>query len=123
VWRVSDDRGNLDRIVAALASARGGLFNLDYAIFDAGRLELRMEQSEGETLDREANHAWHYDLVELTVSGVAELTQAIRRGERHRCSAPNVGRLLADAVTAGRIDRTLLREDLRAKVERLLPHS
>ena len=128
VWQLTDDRSNLDRILAALASARDGLFNVDFAILDQrvlSDLSLPIEQVPGDSADEAANRTWHHDLVHLTVSRIADLSHAIlERSERLRCQDKAVGRLVLNAIDAGWIDPTRLREGLLSRLDRLrLPRS
>ena len=72
----------MERVVAALASTRDYLTTFDLAIFSADILRecgIKRNENQAKTPDREVN-GWHEDLIELTMSKVALLASAIKRG-------------------------------------------
>jgi hypothetical protein len=122
VWHVEDDRSNLDRLLAVLASTRDALFSLDYALLDEAhlaRLGIRTEGNPGESPDREANLQWHRELVELSVSKIASLSSAIlEHGERSRRMDRSIATLLLQSVAAGHLDPAQFKEGLRSRLDR-----
>ena len=76
----SDEK--MERVIAALASKRDHLADFDLALFSEDVLQecgIKRRKDQGDTLDREVND-WHEDLIELTMSKVALLASAIKRG-------------------------------------------
>lgn len=73
LWRIDDDRSNLNRVTAAIAAARRNLDKLDYALFPIAIIDLlglSVAQSPGKTPDNVANTTWHWEIIELTASGL-----------------------------------------------------
>ncbi|MGA6828712.1 hypothetical protein ACO9S2_14020 [Nitrospira sp. NS4] len=71
LWYIEDDRLNVDRVAAAIASARTKLDKLDYATFSIDiikQLDLKVVQSPGTTPDATANTQWHWELIELSAN-------------------------------------------------------
>ncbi|MBI3247319.1 MAG: hypothetical protein HYZ50_12515 [Deltaproteobacteria bacterium] len=69
VWDIAEDRGNLLRIVAALAGKLESFSPFDYLLFDRQLLVevgIKWERTEGDSADAEANTSWHIDLKNLT---------------------------------------------------------
>lgn len=119
VYRVEDDRSNLDRLIAALAANRDDPVNFDYALFDIGavdELKIRAEQAQGDTPDRTVNDTWHHDLRDLTVGQLTGLARTVAGGVRDRVPRKHVIRLIRHAVAAGLLDASRMKEKLLAKI-------
>lgn len=121
LWQIEDDRGNLNRVVAAMAATCDNISHFDYAIFDEAipiSLGIDLEHAPGETPDAEANAAWHYNLVRLSGTKMVDLAKLIlREGERDRMTRKRVQSLLAEAVVAGNLEMASLKEKIRAKID------
>jgi len=107
VWTVTEDRSNLERIVAALSGTRQYVQNFDYALIGTAvveRLGIIVLQCPGDTADREANERWHYDLVELTGEKLLALARAISlRGERDRFYERDIESFLRRGINEGKL--------------------
>ena len=122
VWYIEDDKSNLEQVAIALTSTRDSFSNFDYVLVDEALLttiNIKIEHTEGDTPDQEANTRWHRDLVELTESRVVELIKAIiAKGKLEpRIPEKRIVRLTQQAVDAGRLDRTKLKKGLTAKLK------
>jgi hypothetical protein len=121
VWLVQDDRSNLGQIVTAIAATRDHVSNLDYALLDLQSLLIlnpKIKHTRGGTPDEEANASWHRDLHELSGLKLVELAKIIlERAERRRFSKKDIGQLIAQAISSGRIDRARLKEGIRNKIK------
>ena len=79
MWQVETDTSNLKQVIAALASNRDSISNLDYAIFDIDLLAdtgIKVEINQGATPYEMANY-WHRDLVELTATKLVKLAETM----------------------------------------------
>ena len=119
VWHVADDRSNLDQVVAALASTRDHVSNLDYALLDQNfifQIQINIWPTVGNSPHEEAN-LWHRDLIEFSALKLYTLAKSVfENAERKRYSEKEILRLIARAIASGRIDRTQLKlseNDLR----------
>lgn len=112
VWLVEDDRSNLDRVVAALASACDKLQNLDYILFESTILPeigINIEKSDGITPDEEANHSWHRNLIELSAQDLTTLaSELVRTIHPQRLYKRDLVRPLWESVSSGYINMTVL---------------
>jgi len=121
VWYIEDDRSNLEQVITAFASAGDFFSNFDYALVDEAlltTLNIKIEQTDGNTPDQEANARWHRDLVELSDPKLIALIRAIaEEGETARIPEKKIARLIQEAVDAGRLDRTKLKKGLAAKLK------
>lgn len=126
VWRVNDDRSNLEDVIAALGASSSVVSNLDYALFNQDALvqiDVRMKVTKGTTIDERVNTSWHSDLVELSASKLIDVARAIlAKGEITRVPEKKVLELITSAVASGRIDSARLDERIRAKIDEVRPH-
>ncbi len=120
VWYINDDKSNLEQVVAALATTSEHISNLDYALFDQQvlrEIDIRVSQDRGATLDENVNATWHRNLIELSGNKIVELAKRILvSAEKSRIPQTRVLALVRQAVTAGRIQRSELKSDVRAKI-------
>ena len=121
VCYIENDRWNLEQVVVALASLRDHISNLDYALVDEQlllALDIKVVQTNGKTLDQEANTRWHRDLIELSDYKLIALVRTIaEKGETTRISLKEITRLIQEAVGTGRLDRTRLGKHIAAKLK------
>lgn len=121
VWYIEDDRLNLERVAAALASTRDTFSNFDYALVDEqllSALNIKVVQTDGITPDQEVNIQWHRDLVELSDANLIALASTIaEKGETARIPEKKMAQLIQEAVDIGRLDRTKLNKKLAAKLK------
>lgn len=108
VWVVEENLSNLEDIVTAISCTRDFLTKVDYALFDMKyclSLGIDIEESEGNTPDMCSNK-WHRNLIELSVSKIAELAKVMyRHAKIDRVKESRVRNLIKRALgTKGRID-------------------
>ncbi|MCI0490485.1 MAG: hypothetical protein L0229_28150 [Blastocatellia bacterium] len=120
IYLVYDDRSNLERVVAALATANTDyISDFEYALFDLSALEkigIELEKIEGETPDAMVN-SWHCDLVELSASKILALATIIRsQAKRKRILSRRVLELVESAIASQQIDPTKLKPKLFEKI-------
>lgn len=120
VWRVEDDKSNLDDLLGALAAKCEVLSNLDYALIAeevVSALGVKILQTEGTTPNKYVNK-WHHELIELSASKVLDLANAIfRTGETNRARPQQILRLIARAIESQQIDSADLSENIRARLK------
>lgn len=83
---IHDDKSNLDRVVAALASGRTKIENFDYLLvpLDAVRTNFVSDNTIGKTPDAKVNE-WHLDIVHLTPAKLAHLSYIINNHKESLC--------------------------------------
>lgn len=120
VWHIDDDLSNLEQVIAALATTRDDISNLDYILFDPqllSELDIAIMTTKGNTKYNIANTKWHRDLPKLTANKLIELAYTIwKQGKVKRVYEWEVLDLLKQAVSSGIIDSAQLSEKVRAKV-------
>ena len=120
VWRVEESHSNLNQIIAAVAATRDSVSNVDYALFDEkilSQYNIEVRETKGETFDEQIN-VYHRDLVELSASALVTLARAIRANATiDRRPPKEVGQLIRQAVSAGRIELTNLKEGIQKKIK------
>jgi hypothetical protein len=127
VWYIDDDLANLDHVLTALAANLHRLSNVDYVLLDNDvvmALNLRMEQTDGGSLDQQVNR-FHRDLDVGTAGRLVDLAKEIysKADRRKRKSEKELKGLLVRAVSSGRIDKGKLKDSLREQVDKLLVSS
>lgn len=119
VWRIDEDRGNLHRVVAALAAGRDFLDKLDYAVIDLQALDslgIQAVRADGLSPDDGANQRWHHDLNRL--SGRRLVALAVKmRGGLARKSRSNVRALITESIHSGFIARSRIKTGLLQSLE------
>ncbi len=120
IWRIEEDRTNLDRVLAAIVSGRDNLQKCDFIIFDSRHIEengLEIEANPGGTLDSDANSKWHLNLTHLSATGLGRLANAMfAYGERHRRFERELIPLLRQSISSGYIQEAALKPNVAAKV-------
>ena len=119
VWRIDDDRGNLRRVVAALAAGRDFLDKLDYAVIDRQALDslgIRVIKADGSSPDDGANQRWHHDLNRLSGRRLVALAVRMRSGLA-RESKISVRALITESIHSGFIARSRLKASLLQSLE------
>ena len=120
VWQVEDDNSNLKQVIAALASNRDSISNLDYAVFDIDLLAdtgIKVKINQGATPYEMANF-WHRDLVELTATKLVKLAETMLiHSCRERIPEKTVLNWIKDAVENGQIDKTKLSAGITKKLD------
>ena len=83
VWLIDDNKSNLKRVIAALASGRDTLDKIDYALIDRRVLEsldIPVSKVDGLSPDAGANQHWHFDLTKLSGKQLVALAVYMREG-------------------------------------------
>ena len=123
VWRVEPGEGNLNAVIAALASNKTDrLDNLDYVLIDeevVTNLGIQYVKTDGDSPHSDANSRWHCDLVELTGAKVLGLAREMKRrqAEHKRVQHTAVRDILKAALQAGALQRASVNEGLLAALE------
>ena len=122
LWRIDDNRINLEQVITALAANGNRPAHLDYALFDEQFLvnsEFKVEQFSGNTPYTVAN-SYHFHLTELSVHKLTEVAKIIKgKAERNRYTKKETLTLIKRAIDSGLISRAGLTPHILAAVERL----
>ncbi len=109
------------RILAAIASGRDNIAEIDYAIFESNILEqihLATGSSKGETADNLVND-FHIDLVKLTTNQICSLAKFIQdNGELKRISGKFITIALAEGLANGNLIKQKINQKLIPKIEK-----
>jgi hypothetical protein len=119
VWQVDPAKENLARVASALAANRQFLDTLDCVLLPQGSIEelgIEVEKTNGATPDAGANDLFHRDLIELSGQKVVDVGTRIAGAERKRFWKSEVRELLIAGLSAGELDRALMKADLVAKL-------
>lgn len=124
IRKIEDEGSNLDRVITALAVNKGkeSIEHVDYVLLDEKTvqgLDVKMEKSQGGTLDRVANSEWHYDFIELSVSKIVAIAKCIKEQPIHRKREAEVKQLIQKGLKEKHIDLSLADDSLRAKLRAL----
>ncbi len=123
IWRIEDDKSNLDQVLTAMATTCAVASNLDYAIFTEqtiSSLNLKIINSEGNSHDSKANAIWHRDLIELSAGSLLELAKVIfENAEKMRLQKRQVVDLIGRAVQIGQVPQARLSEEIRSAIKSL----
>ncbi len=113
IYRVDSDKGNVERIVVAMAATSKYTHKpVDYLLFDDSlplALGIQVVKSNGKTRDDTVNSNWHYDLVELTANTLQRLLQSLWNScELDRKYKKELLPLIKKAVQTGQIPKERL---------------
>jgi len=116
VYRIEDDNGNLDRVIAALCANRNVLSNFDYVLIPEESVQeiASVKDTHGETKD-EAVNGWHRDVTGLSVGKVVRLIECILPAERERILRKQVEAILRESLQQGWLDINDFDEKIRQK--------
>lgn len=114
------DVGDRRRVAVALAATREEFAVMDYVVFEGSGLEslgITIRQTAGDTPDVDVNEL-HYNLGNLTVKRLAQLTEIISDGEHKRIPLRDIKVSLYEAARDGRLNMewiksTKMQESLR----------
>lgn len=124
VWYIEDDKLNLEQVISALTANRAFVSSIDYALIDLqdlSGLNLKIEKTEGDSPDKEANATWHRDVTMLTVPLIVGLARTIQtEAEIERIAWKKVVKWIANGVSSGRINRKELKAGVLVKVNEYL---
>ncbi|MHC5054370.1 MAG: hypothetical protein ACYTKD_06595 [Planctomycetota bacterium] len=119
LWRVAEDRSDLDDVIAALATTKDEPSNIDYAVFPEACVDclgISVEEAPGEAHLQDVN-AKHFNLVEMTGEAVLALAGEIRKAaDFGRKMKKDVLGFLRIAVAEGRLDPGKLGGKVKALV-------
>ncbi len=121
VWYIEDDKSNLERVLAALASNSDNISNVDYALFeeqDMLNMDIKLDSTKGNVPDDEVSNSWHRHLSELSAMKLAMIAKTIQTvGEIDRKQPQEVKKLLKESVVAGKIESSKLNPKIRAAID------
>ena len=119
VWKVEEDKSDLEDILTAVASTQDHLSHVDYVLISDKALDklwIKRKYVLGGSHYPDMNNR-HVDLTELTASQLYDLAKSILTvGEKIRVPEKTVGKLLAAAAKTGVIKMTDLRKSLADKI-------
>ncbi len=123
-WVLSEDDGNLERLVAGLAVAREKLTKFDWAIFDTDLLdELGIEerQTQGQGCpDIELCRDFHYHLTNISANRLVRLAKAISaQRELKRLNPQDVAICIARALHNGWLTHADINPKIAKRLERI----
>lgn len=109
VWQIDDSQSNLERVIVALAANCYRIQNVDYIIFDQKMLSeigVRVEKTEGNTHDRDANTSWHYDFKNLSAQKLMRLATMTMNNDEVLIRSPKkkIIQMVKRFVESGLID-------------------
>ena len=124
VYLVEDDPNKIERLIAAYAANRDNLQNLDYKLVDYDKMlsqDFVFKETRADVPDETVGQ-WHRDLHQLTVSQLVAFTTLLYRdAESKRVQKKKVGKLIADSIQAGYIDKDKIRsEKMRIQIMKLM---
>jgi hypothetical protein len=101
VWKIDQDRSNLERVVSAVAAKRDKVDNLDYILFDSSLIDvlgIPANEVKGGTDDEVAND-WHRDLINLSGLKIVGLVKLmLEKGDNFRISKKKIKALVLDGI-------------------------
>ena len=118
VYRLDSD-ADVQLVIVALAATREQLDNLDYVVFNdsgLGSLSIDLFQETGETPSDRANNL-HWELRHLTNTRLLGLAQLLSESHHDRISKKQVQLWLKDALRAGVLDESKMKNTLLAKLK------
>jgi len=123
LWLVEENKSNLDRIIAAVASTSDDPSNIDFALFHQtliDNLKIKWEKTNGGSHDQEANQLWHLNLIELSGGKLYQLAQEIQKqAKKDRCNEKRVINLLIESIRTGKIPKNNLKERLQTGIDKI----
>lgn len=118
-WHIEDNKSNLTKVVAALASGRDFPTIFDYALIDQTLLTtigIKIDHTVGNSFHKEADKYWHHNTIELSAENVAKIADIImEHGTKERIGKNEVTSLVRQEITAGAIDVNPLKDRLKEK--------
>jgi hypothetical protein len=108
VYRITDNKSNLNRVAAALVANCDCISNFDYLLFNEDLLQtigIETEHTKGNTADDSVN-SWHIDLVKIPFVNLVNLVDtASKCGQIGRVSEKEIEKFLAEGFMNGYINR------------------
>ena len=112
VWLIDDDRSNLNRVIAALASGRDHLDKVDYALIDRrfiDSLDIQVSKVDGRSPDMGANQHWHCDLARLSGKQLLALALGMRKGLVVREPKSKVRTAILESIDSGVVAKNAIK--------------
>jgi hypothetical protein len=120
LWEVSEDRANLDRIIALLAATVQAPAECAFVIFPATQLvdlELQATKIDGNSPDAAANLKWHFDLHVASADHLVRFARfLLSQGELARRNPTEVKKLLHQGVEKKELNPEKMDPRLREKL-------
>jgi len=109
VWRLKDDKENLNRLLSAIAIGRQSLTKIDYALIDVDEIVEQgfdIVENAGKVPDDEMN-TLHWDIINISALSLVKLALAIEgHATLHRMSVPHVRSIINESISAGHIQES-----------------
>jgi hypothetical protein len=123
VYVIDDECARLERVAVALATTKGFIKQVDYALLEyevLTEMGIKVDKTEGATPDKVVN-TWHLEFVELTIDLIVALARMIRqRGTLRRIPEKRIKELTVSGVNSRQLEIALMKEEMRAHVDLLL---
>ena len=115
-WRVSDNREDIEIVIAALASNCDHVSNVDYLLIsetEIAKLNILFQDSPGNSPHPMANERHHCDAKQLNADRLHKLGLAIlQNGTRERLSSRKIRPLLLSAMETGNLNINRMKNSL-----------
>ena len=121
VWHIDVDRSNLQQAIVALAANRDYITNLDYVLLEESTLsalDIRIEDSPGETPDDGANN-WHCEIVELSLEKLMQLVEVIKEADHERVTEKKIRKQLLKALDSRRISLDKMNASMASSIVKM----
>lgn len=109
LWHIDDEKQNLNRVAAAIASSRERIDKFDYALFAQeviGNLGITIVQSAGKSPDDYANTSWHWEVINFTANQAVRLAEKIYVGaEIERKSQVTIKNLIHQGIESEHLQK------------------
>lgn len=109
IWEIDDQRNNLERVLAAIASRGEHLQKMDHVIVESTRVQhlgVKIEKKSGDTHDSGANSSWHYDLTHLSATDLARLANCLLEYGKSERQLPNkLVSMVKESIQKGFVDQ------------------
>ncbi|MCC7177056.1 MAG: hypothetical protein IT177_01580 [Acidobacteria bacterium] len=120
VYRIADDRSNLDPVISGLGANGTSLDNVDYMLlpeFRAIELGLKLDDSVPGDVPNRLAQAMHVDICELSAAKLLDLARTLyRECEPIRTPRRKIIQLIVADIRNGHIDEAALSERLRNEI-------
>jgi len=123
VWRVEDDRSNLDIVLTGFTAVWDKLDKLDFVLLDYAEVEAitgTLAITDGSTPFKPAV-AEHRDITNLTIGKLVRLIEMTRRRDERffqRKTVKEIATLLDTAITDGTLDASTIKPKLHEDIKK-----
>lgn len=122
IWEIDDDKKDLERVIAALASNKNQIEPFSYILFRKEELEsagIEVLQINGDTLDSQINSR-HWDIVELTGLKLIELAKILKNNSSNagQMLKPKITDLIRESISNGNILKDALNKGIKKDLDK-----